>query len=122
MTVPGAIDVIANLVKLNHNLIVGAGTVFDSDTARRCIDAGAAFLTSTGLDLDIVELAHLEKVLVFPGVLTPTEIHAAFKAGCSLVKVFPCAQMGCAGYIRALKASVSTSVFARRRVARLQST
>lgn len=104
MTVPGAIDVISNLVKMNPNLTVGAGTVFDADTARRCIDAGATFLTSTGLDLEIVELAHLEKVLVFPGVLTPSEIHTAFKAGCSLVKVFPCAQMGGAAYIRALKA------------------
>jgi 2-dehydro-3-deoxyphosphogluconate aldolase/(4S)-4-hydroxy-2-oxoglutarate aldolase len=104
MTVPGAIDVIANLVKSNHDLIVGAGTVFDSETARRCLDAGVTFLTSTGLDLEIVELAHKEKVLVFPGVLTPTEINTAFKAGCQVVKVFPCAQMGGAGYIRALQA------------------
>jgi len=103
MTVPGALDVIANLVKSSPELIVGAGTVFDSETARRCLDAGATFLTSTGLDLDIVELAEREKVLVFPGVMTPTEVHTAFKAGCQLVKVFPCSQLGGAGYIRALK-------------------
>lgn len=104
MTVPGAIDVIANLVKTNHGLIVGAGTVFDSETARRCIEAGANFLTSTGLDLEIVDLAHKENVLVFPGVMTPTEVNNASKAGCRLVKVFPCAQIGGAAYIRALKA------------------
>jgi 2-dehydro-3-deoxyphosphogluconate aldolase/(4S)-4-hydroxy-2-oxoglutarate aldolase len=104
MTVPGAIDVIAHLVNSNHNLIVGAGTAFDMETARRCLGAGVKFLTSTGLDLDIVELAHKENVLVFPGVLTPSEVHAAAKAGCQLVKVFPCCQVGGPGYIRVLKA------------------
>jgi len=104
MTVPGALDVIADLIKSSPHLIVGAGTVFDSDTARRCLDAGVTFLTSTGLDLDIVELAEREQVLVFPGVMTPTEVHTAIKAGCQLVKVFPCSQLGGAGYIRALKA------------------
>jgi 2-dehydro-3-deoxyphosphogluconate aldolase/(4S)-4-hydroxy-2-oxoglutarate aldolase len=104
MTVPGAIDVITHLVRSNENLIVGAGTVFDTETARRCLDSGATFLTSTGLDLDIVELALKEDVLMFPGVMTPTEVHAAHKAGCSWVKVFPCSQIGGAGYIRALKA------------------
>ncbi len=104
MTVPGALDVIATLIDSNPQLIVGAGTVFDTETARRCLGAGVTFLTSTGLDFEILELAHKEKVLVFPGVLTPTEVHAATKAGCQLVKVFPCAQMGGAAYIRALKA------------------
>jgi 2-dehydro-3-deoxyphosphogluconate aldolase/(4S)-4-hydroxy-2-oxoglutarate aldolase len=104
MTVPGAIDVIAHLVRSNQNLIVGAGTVFDTETARRCLDSGVTFLTSTGLDMEIVELALKEDVLVFPGVMTPTEVHAAHKAGCAWVKVFPCSQIGGAGYIRALKA------------------
>jgi 2-dehydro-3-deoxyphosphogluconate aldolase/(4S)-4-hydroxy-2-oxoglutarate aldolase len=104
MTVPGAIDVIANLVRRNPKLIVGAGTVFDTETARRCLDAGVTFLTSTGLDLDIVALAQAQDILVFPGVLTPTEVHAASIAGCGLVKVFPCSQVGGASYIRVLKA------------------
>lgn len=104
MTVPGAIEVITTLIKSNPHLIVGAGTVFDGKTARHCIDAGVKFLTSTGLDLEIVEIAFKEKVLIFPGVLTPTEVHAASKAGCRLVKVFPCSQVGGAGYIRVLKA------------------
>jgi len=104
MTVPGAIELISELVRTQPNLIVGAGTVLDKDTASLCLRAGVKFLTSTGLDLEIVELALKENVLIFPGVLTPTEVHAAHKAGCEIVKVFPCAQMGGPGYVRALKA------------------
>lgn len=103
MTVPGAIEVIAGLRQRYPDVIVGAGTVHDIETARRCLDAGAMFLTSTGLDLSIVEFALQAKVLVFPGVLTPTEILAARKTGCGMVKVFPCSQVGGASYIRALK-------------------
>lgn len=103
MTVPGAIDLIAQLVRTQPDMIVGAGTVFDTSTAEQCIGAGVQFLTSTGLDLDIVEVASKEDVLIFPGVLTPTEIHAARKAGCDMVKVFPCSQVGGPGYIRAMK-------------------
>ena len=104
MTVPGAIDVIAGLRREYPGVIVGAGTVHDIDTAGRCLDAGAQFLTSTGLDMDIVEFALRSQVLVFPGVLTPTEILASRRAGCDLVKIFPCSQVGGASYIRALKA------------------
>jgi 2-dehydro-3-deoxyphosphogluconate aldolase/(4S)-4-hydroxy-2-oxoglutarate aldolase len=104
MTVPGAIELISQLVRTQPNLIVGAGTVLDNDTAGLCIQAGVKFLTSTGLDLEIVNLAMKEKVLIFPGVLTPTEVHAAQKAGCEIVKVFPCSQVGGPSYIRALKA------------------
>jgi hypothetical protein len=57
MTVPGAIDLIAALVRDFPEMVVGAGTVLDLDTARRCLNAGASFLTSTGLDLSVVELA-----------------------------------------------------------------
>jgi 2-dehydro-3-deoxyphosphogluconate aldolase / (4S)-4-hydroxy-2-oxoglutarate aldolase len=104
MTVPGAVEVIASLRQQNPDVLVGAGTVHDIDTARRCLDAGAQFLTSTGLDIAIVEFALREQVLVFPGVLTPTEILAARKTGCDLVKIFPCSQVGGASYIRALRA------------------
>src|SRR6202171_4200595 len=57
MTVPGAIDVISYLVKNLPAVIVGAGTLLDLDTARRCVDAGVRFLTSPGLDLALVEVA-----------------------------------------------------------------
>jgi 2-dehydro-3-deoxyphosphogluconate aldolase/(4S)-4-hydroxy-2-oxoglutarate aldolase len=104
MTVPGAIDVIAHLVRNAPELIVGAGTVWDTETARRCLDAGARFLTSTGLDLKTVEFAARENIVIFPGALTPTEVMMAWKSGVDFVKVFPCSQLGGAAYIQALKA------------------
>jgi 2-dehydro-3-deoxyphosphogluconate aldolase/(4S)-4-hydroxy-2-oxoglutarate aldolase len=103
MTVPGAVGVIEELVKNNGDLIVGAGTVLDVDIARHCLNAGAMFLTSPGLDLEIVDFALKQGVLVFPGALTPTEIGSAWKAGADLVKIFPCSQLGGASYIKALK-------------------
>lgn len=106
MTTPGAADVIAKLLHDFPDMIVGAGTVLDADTARRCLDVGARFLTSTGLELAVVDLAVKENVVVLPGALTPTEILAAWKAGADFVKVFPCAQVGGDSYIRALKAAL----------------
>jgi 2-dehydro-3-deoxyphosphogluconate aldolase/(4S)-4-hydroxy-2-oxoglutarate aldolase len=104
MTVPGALSVIADLVQKMPALIVGAGTVLDIHLARQCVDAGAKFLTSPGFDLRVVEFAIKEDVLVLPGALTPTEVMAAWQAGADFVKVFPCAHMGGASYIRALRA------------------
>jgi 2-dehydro-3-deoxyphosphogluconate aldolase/(4S)-4-hydroxy-2-oxoglutarate aldolase len=104
MTVPGAIDVIADLVKNLPHVIVGAGTILDADTARECLQAGAHFLTSPGLDLEIVQFAKNENILMMAGALTPTEVVAAYKAGSDFVKVFPCSQVGGDSYIKALKA------------------
>ncbi len=103
MTVPGAIEVISYLVKNLPDVIVGAGTLLDLDTARRCVDAGVQFLTSPGLDLAIVEFAAKEKLCVMAGALTPTEVITAWKVGSDFVKVFPCAQVGGDSYIRALR-------------------
>jgi 2-dehydro-3-deoxyphosphogluconate aldolase / (4S)-4-hydroxy-2-oxoglutarate aldolase len=107
MTVPGATDVIRALTRQNTGIIVGAGTLFRVETARRCLDAGAAFLTTPGLDLEIVNFALGHNVVVFPGALTPTEIMAAWKAGSDFVKVFPCAANGGPNYIRSLKGPFS---------------
>ena len=103
MTVPGAVDVIRELTRQNPGIVVGAGTLFHVETARRCLDAGASFLTTPGLDLEIVNFAIGRGVVVLPGALTPTEIMAAWKAGSDFVKVFPCAANGGPSYIRALK-------------------
>jgi 2-dehydro-3-deoxyphosphogluconate aldolase/(4S)-4-hydroxy-2-oxoglutarate aldolase len=103
MTVPRAVEVISHLVKNLPHVIVGAGTVLDLETARLCVDAGVGFLTSPGLDLGIVEFAKQKNVAMIAGALTPTEIVTAWKAGSDFVKVFPCAQVGGDGYIRALK-------------------
>ena len=104
MTTPGAVAVITQLAKQNSALIVGAGTVLDIETAQQCLDAGAAFLTTPGLDLEIVDFAVKHGTVVFPGAMTPGEIMAASKAGADFVKIFPCAQLGGPSYIRALKA------------------
>jgi len=103
MTVPGAIDVIRRLAEQFPNLVVGAGTVLDKDTAERCLDAGARFITSTGLVMEVMEAAVKREVLAIPGALTPTEVIAAWKAGADFVKIFPAASLGGDLYIRSLK-------------------
>src|SRR5580700_8078234 len=94
MTVPGALNVIATLAKSSPDMLIGAGSVLDVETARRCLDVGAQFLTTDGLDLEVVEFGVKEHVVIFPGTLTPTEIIAAWKKGVDFVKVVPCAQVG----------------------------
>jgi len=106
MTIPGATEVIAQLVSELPDMVVGAGTCLDCETAKRCLDAGAMFITSTGLDLAVVEMAKDAGIVVLPGALTPTEIISAWKAGADFVKVFPCAQMGGEHYVRALKVAL----------------
>ena len=103
MTVPDALGVISRLRRDFPEMAVGAGTVLDVDTARRALDAGAMFLTSTGLVPEVVECALKAGVVAFPGAITPTEIIAAWKTGADFVKVFPCGTMGGPAYIRALK-------------------
>jgi 2-dehydro-3-deoxyphosphogluconate aldolase/(4S)-4-hydroxy-2-oxoglutarate aldolase len=105
MTVPGAIDVIAQLVKrLGSEVLIGAGTVLDFQTAQQCIDAGGEFVVSPGFDLETVRTVKAAGKLMMAGALTPTEVITAWKAGSDFVKVFPCGNVGGAKYIKALKA------------------
>jgi 2-dehydro-3-deoxyphosphogluconate aldolase/(4S)-4-hydroxy-2-oxoglutarate aldolase len=104
LTVPGAIDVIVHLVKNAPEMLVGAGSVLDVVTARLCLQAGAKFLTSDGIDLDVVKYGVQENIVVFPGALTPTDVIAAWKAGSDFVKIVPCGHVGGDSYIKALKA------------------
>ena len=106
MTVPGAVGLIAHLARFHHKVLIGAGTVLDTDTARQCVDAGARFLTAPGFDLELVEFAAKENLAVLPGALTPTEVVKAWKAGSDFVKVFPCAPVGGDRYIKALKTAL----------------
>jgi 2-dehydro-3-deoxyphosphogluconate aldolase/(4S)-4-hydroxy-2-oxoglutarate aldolase len=104
MTVPGAVDVIRELSKsAGSDVLIGAGTVLSAEAARRCLDAGAQFLVSPGLNLKTVEFAGREDKLIMAGALTPTEVITAWEAGADFVKVFPCGQVGGAKYIKALK-------------------
>ena len=104
LTVPGATGLIQGLAKRRPEIVAGAGTVYDLEAAERCLDAGAAFLTSPGLDVKVVEFGVKRGVAMLPGALTPTEVIMAWKAGGDLVKIFPCAQVGGPSYIKALKA------------------
>jgi len=104
MTVPGAVDIIRELSKsAGSNVLIGAGTVLSAEAARRCLDAGAQFLVSPGLNLKTVEFAGREDKLIMAGALTPTEVITAWEVGADFVKVFPCGQVGGAKYIKALK-------------------
>ncbi|HTB20600.1 MAG TPA: bifunctional 4-hydroxy-2-oxoglutarate aldolase/2-dehydro-3-deoxy-phosphogluconate aldolase [Bryobacteraceae bacterium] len=103
MTVPKAIEVITYLSKKLPDMVVGAGTVLNTETAQRCIDAGAKFLTSPGLITKVVDFAVKKDIVVFPGALTPTEVITAWSAGADFVKIFPCSQVGGPVYLRSLK-------------------
>jgi 2-dehydro-3-deoxyphosphogluconate aldolase/(4S)-4-hydroxy-2-oxoglutarate aldolase len=96
--------VIVHLVKNAPEMLVGAGSVLDVVTARLCLQAGAKFLTSDGIDLDVVKYGVQENIVVFPGALTPTDVIAAWKAGSDFVKIVPCGHVGGDSYIKALKA------------------
>lgn len=102
MTVPGALEVVAELLRTRPEMTVGAGTVLDAETAQRCVDAGVHFLTSPGLPMAVMEVAAKDNVAVMPGALTPTEIYAAWKAGADFVKVYPCSAVGGPSYIRSM--------------------
>jgi len=105
MTVPGAVELIAQLVKASGaEILIGAGTVLDAETANRCLDAGAQFIVSPGFDLETVRFVKQQGALMMAGALTPTEVISAWKAGSDFVKIFPCGSMGGAKYLKALKA------------------
>jgi 2-dehydro-3-deoxyphosphogluconate aldolase/(4S)-4-hydroxy-2-oxoglutarate aldolase len=105
MTVPGALKLIEGLVaRFGRHMLVGAGTVLDSETARACILAGAEFVVSPTVEEATIACCRTYGVAVLAGALTPTEIVRAWRAGADLVKVFPCSAMGGASYIKSLRA------------------
>lgn len=105
MTVPGAVKVIEEISnRYGDEVVVGAGTVLDPETAHSCIRAGATFVVSPSLNIQTIELCRSSSVAVFPGALTPTEVVTAWQAGADAVKVFPCGAVGGAKYLTSLKA------------------
>ena len=104
MTVPNAIDAIGAVAKrFSGQVLVGAGTVTDAETARRAVDAGAEFIVTPCLVPEVVEAAQRADVAVLPGALTPGEVFEAFRLGGDMVKVFPVQAVGGAAYLRALR-------------------
>ena len=105
MTVPGAIDVIRELARrYGDEVVLGAGTVLDAETARACMLAGAQFVVSPVVDEATIACCRTYSVPAIPGALTPTEVVRAWRAGAAMVKVFPCSAVGGASYLKALKA------------------
>lgn len=105
MTVPRAIKVIEQVVdRYGNDVVVGAGTVLDAESARACILAGTSFVVSPAVNLGTIELCHRYSIAILPGALTPTEVVTAWQAGADVVKIFPCGAVGGAKYLRALKA------------------
>jgi len=104
MTVPGAIKVIEAVAdRYGKEVLLGAGTVLDPETARTAILAGAEFIVTPALNLRTVELCKRYSKVIIPGTLTPTEVLTAWEAGGDFVKVFPCDNVGGPKYIKALK-------------------
>lgn len=103
MTVPGAIQVMRKLAESRPDILIGAGTVLDAETARMCILEGAKFVVSPALNVKTIEMCHRYSIAVLPGALTPTEIVTAWEAGADVVKVFPCSALGGAKYLTTLK-------------------
>jgi len=104
MTVPGAIRVMGRLAKERPDILIGAGTVLDPETARMCILEGAQFVVSPALNVKTIEMCHRYGIAVLPGALTPTEIVTAWEAGADVVKVFPASALGGAKYLKSVKA------------------
>jgi 2-dehydro-3-deoxyphosphogluconate aldolase/(4S)-4-hydroxy-2-oxoglutarate aldolase len=95
MTTPGALEAIAQASReLGDAALVGAGSVLDAATARAAILAGARFIFSPVLSLEVIEMAHRYDCVAVPGALTPSEILTAWSAGADVVKVFPANHFG----------------------------
>jgi 2-dehydro-3-deoxyphosphogluconate aldolase / (4S)-4-hydroxy-2-oxoglutarate aldolase len=105
MTVPGAIDVLRELKRSYGNkLLLGSGTVTDRKECAATIEAGAEFVVSPSLHMDVIAETKAADKVSLPGALTPTEVITAWRAGADFVKVFPCSAMGGASYLKSLKA------------------
>jgi 2-dehydro-3-deoxyphosphogluconate aldolase/(4S)-4-hydroxy-2-oxoglutarate aldolase len=104
MNTEGAEEMIAaNRPLVPEGKLLGAGTVRTRSEAERALAAGAMFLVTPNLDAEVMESARSRKVPVIAGAMTPTEVHAAWKAGAAMVKVFPCGTVGGPRYIRELR-------------------
>jgi 2-dehydro-3-deoxyphosphogluconate aldolase/(4S)-4-hydroxy-2-oxoglutarate aldolase len=105
MTVPGAIEVLRELKRsYGDKLLLGSGTVTDGAECVATIEAGAEFVVSPSLHMDVVAETKARDKVSLPGALTPTEVITAWRAGADFVKVFPCSAMGGASYLKSLKA------------------
>ena len=104
MTTPGALNVIAEAVKkFGQDLLFGAGSVLDPETARAAILAGAGLIVAPSLKVEVVTLCNRYSIPVMPGCYTPTEMLTAWEAGADMLKLFP-AEVGGPDMVKAILA------------------
>jgi 2-dehydro-3-deoxyphosphogluconate aldolase/(4S)-4-hydroxy-2-oxoglutarate aldolase len=104
MTTPGALDVIAEATRrYGEDVLFGAGSVLDAETARAAMLAGAGFVVAPTLNLDVIALCNRYSIPVMPGCFTPTEMLTAWEAGADMVKLFP-AGIGGPALVKAIRA------------------
>jgi len=107
LNTPGAVCMIEKLAQeCGNNMLVGAGTVLDPETARTVILAGAKFVLAPSLNPLVSKMCNRYSVSYIPGVFTPTEIVAAWESGAQIVKIFPAGSVG-PRYIRELRGPLS---------------
>ena len=116
MTVPNALEVLAHVHKaLGDRVLLGAGTVLDPETARAVLLAGAEYIVSPTVNLEVIRLCQRYDKLVMPGAFTPTEILSAWEAGADIVKVFPAEGLGTGVFQSLAWASAANTTDADRR-------
>ena len=97
---PGALDLIKEVTgEMGADMMVGAGTVLDPESARAALLAGARFILSPTLNLETIKMTKRYGAVSIPGAYTPTEILQAFEAGADIIKVFPASALG-PGYFK----------------------
>src|SRR5438552_18289628 len=104
MTVPGAVRALEKVAdRFGDNIMLGAGTVLDPETARACMLAGAQFFVTPSLKISTIEMVKRYSKVICPGAMTPTEVLTAWEAGADVVKIFPAGNVGGPKYLKALK-------------------
>ena len=102
-TVPDAVEVIRQVRReVGDSVVLGAGTVLDPETARAALLAGAEYIVSPTVNVEVIRLCRRYDKVVMPGAFTPTEVITAWEAGADVVKIFP-AEVGGPPYLKALR-------------------
>ena len=103
LTTPGALKVISKVTEnFGDNILFGAGTVLDAESALSAINAGADFIVSPNLNIEVITICLRYGIPVFPGCFTPTEVLTAWQSGATMVKLFP-ADVGGPAMIKAIR-------------------
>lgn len=107
---PGYCEEISQARQQYPDILIGAGTVINTDIARQAISAGAQFLVTPNTNKGVVELAHEHNIPVLMGALTPTEVAQAIEIEADIIKLFPAGEMGVA-YFKSLQGPYNSTAF-----------